>query len=288
MYNAEARRPPAERTGSRFVVSRSCPMLVVITDTIEQGHQTAAALVAQAIKKNPILRLGLAAGNTPIGLYQSLVDLHRSTRLDFSGAEFFSLDEFLGLPSGSSMSYEAFFNQHLFRYVNTDPAQIHLLKGEPQGDIISYCHSYERLIYDRGGIDVQLLGIGINGHLAFNEPMSSFRSRTRVCLLSTETRENLSGTFNQKEVPEWAITMGLGTIAEARTLLMLAFGKEKAKAIARAVEGPLTAATPASSIQTHPNVVLIIDSEAAGDLKHTRYYRQQSSHLAMLLPRNLA
>jgi len=262
-------------------------MLVVITDTIEQGHQTATSLVGQAIKKNPTLRLGLAAGNTPIGLYQRLVDLHRLTHLDFSGVEFFSLDEFLGLPSGSAMSYEAFFHQHLFRYVNADPAHIHLLKGAPHEDIVSYCHSYERLIHDRGGIDVQLLGIGINGHLAFNEPMSSFKSRTRMCLLSTETRENLSGTFNEREVPEWAITMGLGTIAEARTLLMLAFGKEKAKAIAHAIEGPLTAAIPASSIQLHPNAVVILDPEAAGDLKYKSYYRQQSFRLDMLLPGGL-
>ena len=263
-------------------------MLVVITETIEEGHRTAASLVAQSIKKNPTLRLGLAAGTTPIGVYQSLVDLYRSTHLDFSGVEFFSLDEFLGLSSGSSMSYEAFFHQHLFRHVNADPAHIHLLKGEPQGDITSYCHSYEQLIIDRGGIDVQLLGIGINGHLAFNEPMSSFRSRTRMCLLSTETRENLSRTFTEREVPEWAVTMGLGTIAEARTLLMLAFGKEKAKVIAQAVEGPLTAAIPASSIQLHPNAVVILDQEAAGDLKFKSYYQQQSSHLAMLLPRGLA
>ena len=262
-------------------------MLVVITDTIEQGHQTAASLVGQAIKTNPALRLGLAAGNTSIGLYQSLVALHQSTHLDFSAVEFFSLDDFLGLPSGSSMSYEAFFHQHLFRFVNADPAHIHLLKGEPHADIVSYCHAYERLIYDRGGIDVQLLGIGINGHLAFNEPMTSFRSRTRMCLLSSETRERLSQTFHEMKVPEWAVTMGLGTIAEARTLLMLAFGEEKAKAIARALEGPLTAEIPASSIQLHQNVVVILDPAAARSLKYKSYYRQQSSHLAMLLPRNL-
>jgi glucosamine-6-phosphate deaminase len=262
-------------------------MLVVITDTIEQGHLTAASLVGQAIKKNPTLRLGLAAGNSPIGLYQRLIDLHQSTHLDFSGVEFFSLDEFLGLPSGSSMSYEAFFHQHLFRHVNADPAHIHLLKGEPHGDIVSSCDSYERQIHDRGGIDVQLLGIGINGHLAFNEPMSSFRSRTRMSLLSTETRDNLSRMFSETKVPEWAVTMGLGTIAEARTLLMLAFGKEKAKAIGQAVEGPLTAAIPASSIQLHPNGVVILDPEAARDLKYKGYYRQQSAQLAKLLPRNL-
>ncbi|HKQ34998.1 MAG TPA: glucosamine-6-phosphate deaminase [Nitrospiraceae bacterium] len=263
-------------------------MLVVITESIEQGHRTASSLLGQSIKKNPNLRLGLAAGSTPIGVYQSLVDLHRSTHLDFSGVEFFSLDEFIGLPSTSSKSYAAFFHQHLFRHINANPANIHLLQGEVQGDIASHCHSYERLIYDRGGIDVQLLGIGINGHLAFNEPMSSFRSRTRASLLSAETRETLSRTFNETEVPEWAVTMGLGTIGESRALLMLAFGKEKAKAIAQAVEGPLTAAIPASSIQLHPHAVVILDQEAAGDLKFKKYYQQQSSNLAMLLPHGLA
>ena len=263
-------------------------MLVVITETIEQGHRTAASLVGQSIKKNPTLRLGLAAGATPIGVYQGLVDLHRSTQLDFSGMEFFSLDEFLGLPSSSSKSYDAYFHQHLFRHINANLGNIHLLKGEPQGDMDSYCQSYERLINDRGGIDVQLLGIGINGHLAFNEPMSSFRSRTRVCLLTAETRETLSRTFDETQVPERAVTMGLGTIAEARALLMLAFGKEKAKVISQAVEGPLTAAIPASSIQLHPNAVVILDPEAARDLKFKKYYQQQSSHLAMLLPRGLS
>jgi glucosamine-6-phosphate deaminase len=263
-------------------------MLAVITATIEQGYQTAASLVGQAIKNNPTLRLGLAAGHTPIGLYRRLVELRRLTQLDFSRVEFCSLDEFLGLPSESAMRYEAFFHQHFFGHVNADPAHIHLFKSVSHEDIVSHCHAYERLIQDRSGIDVQLLGIGTNVHLAFNEPMSSFRSRTRMCMLSAETRTNLSRTFNQREVPEWAVTMGLGTIAEARTLLMLAFGKKKAMAIAQAIEGPLTAAIPASSIQLHPNVVVILDPEAAGDLRYKTYYRQQSSRLAMLLPSNLA
>jgi glucosamine-6-phosphate deaminase len=117
--------------------------------------------------------------------------------------------------------------------------------------------------------------------------MSSFGSRTRVCLLSAETRETLSRAFKETQVPEWAVTMGLGTIAEARTLLLLAFGKEKAKAIAQALEGPLTAAIPASSLQLHPNAVVILDPEAAEDLKYKSYYRQQSFHLDMLLPGGL-
>jgi glucosamine-6-phosphate deaminase len=262
-------------------------MLILITETIEEGHRTAVSLLSQSIKKHPTLRLGLAAGNTTIGLYQGLVDLHRSAQLDLSGAEFFSLDEFLGLPSGSANSFGAFFHHHLFRHINADPAHIHLLTGEHQGDIVSHCQSYERLIHDRGGVDVQLLGIGVNGHLAFNEPMSSLSSRTRVCLLSAETRAALSRTFNDTEVPESAVTMGLGTIAEARALVLLAFGKDKAQMVAQAVEGSVTSAIPASSIQMHPNVVVILDAAAAGALKHINYYRQQSLQLATLLPHGL-
>ena len=137
-------------------------MLVVITEMIEQGHRTAASLIAQAISKHAALRVGLAAGTTPMGVYQSLIDMHRTAHLDFSRVEFFSLDEFLGLPCGSAMSYEAFFQRQLFRHVNAESAHIHVLKGAPQENIVSYCRSYERLIQARGGVDIQLLGIGIN------------------------------------------------------------------------------------------------------------------------------
>lgn len=251
-------------------------MLVLITETSEEGSRIAGSLVAQAIEQTPALRLGLAAGNTPLGLYRNLVDLHRTARLDFSQVRLFSLDEFIGLPSDSRHSYHTFFHQHLLDHVNIDPAHLHLLNGQAE-DIASYCVSYERLIRNQGGIDLQILGIGQNGHLGFNEPGSSLNSRTGRCFLNASTKHNLARVFDSEPVPEWAVTMGLGTIREARTLLLLAFGAHKAEVVAKSVEGPLRAFIPASSIQLHPNVVLVLDREAAGSLKNQEYYRQQSS-----------
>ncbi|HSE57221.1 MAG TPA: glucosamine-6-phosphate deaminase [Nitrospiraceae bacterium] len=242
-------------------------MLVLIGESAEEAIRIAGSLVAQAIKKTPALRLGLAAGKTPIGLYRNLVDLHRATHLDFSHVRLFSLDEFMGLPRDSSNSYRAFFHQHLIDHINIDPAHLHLLNGPAEEDVASYCASYELLIRNQGGIDLQILGIGGNGHLGFNEPGSSLTSRTRLSLLSESTRRNLARVFDQAQVPEWAVTMGLGTIREARTLLLLAFGAHKAEVVAKALEGPLSASTPASSIQLHPGVILVLDREAAASLK---------------------
>ena len=254
-------------------------MLVLITETPEEGSRMAESFVAQAIKQTPALRLGLAAGNTPIGLYRNLVDLHRTRRLDFSHVRLFSLDEFLGLPSDSPKSYRTFFHQHLIDPINIDPAHLHLLNGSTEEDIVSYCVSYERRIRDQGGIDLQILGIGRNGHLGFNEPGSSLNSRTRRSLLSASTKQALARAFDSEPVPEWAVTMGLGAIREARTLLLLAFEAHKAEVVAKAAEGPLSAFTPASSIQLHPSVVLVLDREAAGSLTNQEYYRQESSQV---------
>ncbi|NGZ09056.1 MAG: glucosamine-6-phosphate deaminase [Nitrospira sp. LK70] len=253
-------------------------MLVLITETSEDGSRIAGSLVAQAIKQTPALRLGLAAGNTPAGLYRNLVDLHRTAPLDFAHVRLFSLDEFIGLPVDSPNHYRVFYHQQLIDHVNFDRTHLYLLHG-PAEDIDSYCVSYERLIRNQGGIDLQLLGIGQNGHLGFNEPGSSLNSRTRRSLLSTSTKHHLAQVFESEPVPEWAVTMGLGTIREAQTLLLLAFGTSKAEVVAKAVEGPLSAFTPASSIQLHPNVILVLDREAAGCLKNQEYYRQQSSQV---------
>ena len=210
-------------------------MPVLITETPDEGSRLAGNLVVQAIEQTPALRLGLAAGKTPIGLYRNLVDLHRATRLDFSHVRLFSLDEFIGLPNDSPHSYCVFFHQHLIDHINIDPAHLHLLNGQAEEDIASYCVSYELLIRNQGGIDLQILGIGRNGHLGFNEPGSSLNSRTRRSLLSASTRQDLAGVFGSEPVPEWAATMGLGTIREARTLLLLAFGAHKAEMVAKAL-----------------------------------------------------
>jgi len=259
-------------------------MLVLLTETVEEGSQTAARLVGQAITKNPALRLGLAAGQSPIGLYRTLVNLYQSAQLDFSRVQIFSLDELLGLPRNSPRSYHTFFHHHLLRHVNVDPAHLHLLNGQTDEDMASYCASYERLIRDHGGIDLQILGIGRNGHLGFNEPGSSLNSRTRVSLLSVQTKENFAQFFDQMPLPERAVTLGLGTIREARALLLLAFGKHKAEAVANALEGPLSASNPASSIQLHPTAILVLDRDAASFLTNQEYYRQEASQLRVLLP----
>jgi glucosamine-6-phosphate deaminase len=258
--------------------------MILITESAEHGGRTAARLVGQAITHNPSLRLGLAAGNTPTGLYRHLVDLHHANRLDFSGVSLFSLDEFLGLPRDNPNGFCAFYHRHLLDHINADPAHVHLLSGEAEKEIGSYCESYERMIREQGGIDLQILGIGRNGHVGFNEPGSSLRSRTRMTLLSDTTRRANAKPFKHDHVPQWAVTMGIGTILEARVLLLLAFGKEKAAAVAKAVEGPLTASLPASAVQWHPAAILVLDRKAASRLKNRLYYQAEASRMKELLP----
>ena len=258
--------------------------MVLITDSAEDGSRTAARLVGQAVKNNPRVRLGLAAGHTPTRLYRHLVELHQTNRLDFSSVSIFSLDEFLGLPSDSPNSFQTFYHRHLLDQLNLDPAHLHLLTGETDKEIGLYCEGYERMIQERGGIDLQILGIGQNGHLGFNEPGSSFRSRTRMTLLTAGTRRANARQFQREKVPEWAITMGLGTILEARVLLLLAFGEEKATAVAKAVEGPLTVSVPASAVQLHSTAILILDRKAASRLKNKKYYRAEAARMHALLP----
>ncbi|HET6674448.1 MAG TPA: glucosamine-6-phosphate deaminase [Nitrospiraceae bacterium] len=259
-------------------------MAILITENAEEGSRTAARLVARAIRNRPTLRLGLAAGHTPTGLYRELVRLYRSEKLDCSDVRFFSLDEWMGLPSDSPNSFRSFFHHHLLDHLNVDPDHIHLLSGQPGPDAAASCAAYERLIRDLGGIDLQLLGIGRNGHLGFNEPGSSLHSRTRFSLLSQQTRRANARFFPKGQVPEWAMTVGIDTILEARFLMLLAFGKEKAAAVAKAVEGPLTASIPASAIQLHPAVIVVLDKPAAARLTNAAYYRREASHLETLLP----
>jgi glucosamine-6-phosphate deaminase len=258
--------------------------MVLITDSAEEGSRTAARLVGQAIKHNPRLRLGLAAGHTPTGLYRHLVELHRANRLDFSSVSIFSLDEFLGLPRDSPNSFHAFYHRHLLDQININPAHLHLLQGDTDKEIRSYCETYERMIQEQGGIDLQILGIGQNGHLGFNEPGSSLHSRTRMTLLSAATLRANAGQLKGAAIPEWAVTMGIGTILEARVLLLLAFGEEKATAVAKAVEGPLTASVPASAVQLHSAGILILDRKAASRLKNKKYYRAEAARMNALLP----
>ncbi|NIM51083.1 MAG: glucosamine-6-phosphate deaminase [Gemmatimonadales bacterium] len=241
-------------------------MLVIIKDDYEAVSQEAARLVADRLHKKPSLVLGLATGSTPLGLYRELIRMHADEGLDFSKVTTFNLDEYVGLPPDHPQSYHRFMRENFFDHINADPRFVHIPDGMVT-EIEAHCQWYEAEIERSGGIDLQVLGIGANGHIAFNEPGSSLGSRTRVKTLSRATREDNARFFRSiDEVPRHAITMGIGTILEAQDVLLMACGDQKAAAIQAAVEGPLTASAPASMIQMHRNAFVIVDRAAASRL----------------------
>jgi glucosamine-6-phosphate deaminase len=223
--------------------------------------------------------LGLATGSTPLATYRELVRMHREEGLDFSGVTTFNLDEYVALPPEHPQSYHAFMDEHFFRHVNVPRDRIHIPHGMAR-DVPAECARYEEAIRAAGGIDLQLLGIGTDGHIGFNEPSSSLASRTRIKTLTERTRADNARFFDGDldKVPFHCITMGVGTIMDARQVLMLAFGGKKAKAVAEAAEGPITAMNPASVLQMHPVAKCIVDEDAAGKLARGDYYRWVYSH----------
>ena len=245
-------------------------------------------MVANAVRRNPGLRLGLATGSTMQGMYQELVRLHRQEKLDFSAVVTFNLDEYLGLSSKHPQSFHYFMQQKFFAHVNVDPANIHIPDGAIKGNYDRYCASYEEAIRRAGGIDLQILGIGRNGHIGFNEPTSSLGSRTRLKVLSKETiHDNRKFFASEGEIPQCAITMGIGTILESKRILLLASGSSKAAAIAKAIEGPLTASVTASALQLHSDVTFIVDRDAGAELKQQEYYQRVLEMTAVLTPERL-
>lgn len=242
-------------------------MLLLIRDDYEALSEEAARWVARLVRRKPNCVLGFATGSTPKGLYTELIRLHRENGLDFSKVTTFNLDEYVGLPPEHPESYHAFMWEHLFDHINVDPRFVHVPHGMAD-DVPAFCAWYERQIADAGGIDLQILGIGANGHIAFNEPSSSLGSRTRIKTLTRTTREDNARFFGAiDDVPKHAITMGVGTIMEARQLLLLASGSAKADAIAKTVEGPISARVPASIVQLHRDAVVIVDQEAGALLE---------------------
>jgi len=249
-------------------------MEIIIQPDVQAATEIAARIVSRLLRGQPKAVLGLATGSTPLPLYRALVAM----KLNWRNVTTFNLDEYVGLPPTHAQSYHHFMRENLFRHVNIQAKNAHIPDGMTK-DILKFCARYEKLIRTAGGIDLQLLGIGTDGHIGFNEPTSSLASRTRIKTLTHRTRKDNARHFGDAEnVPQHVITMGLGTIMEARQCVMLAFGKTKARAVADAVEGPVTANNPASILQMHPNVKLILDEAAASRLKRAEYYRWVYDH----------
>jgi glucosamine-6-phosphate deaminase len=248
-------------------------MEVIIRPDAEQAANLAALLIAARLRAKPDLVLGLATGRTMERVYDRLVTTHRNEGLDFSRSRTFNLDEYIGVPAEDEHSYRYYMNQHLFSRINIDLANTHIPDGMAS-DLREEAAHYEQLIRGAGGIDVQLLGIGEAGHIGFNEPLSALMSRTREKALTPVTRQQNAGMFggNADKVPKRALTMGVGTILDSRELLLLATGGAKASILAKAVEGPITAMISASAMQLHANCKVIVDEEAAGELKERDYY----------------
>jgi glucosamine-6-phosphate deaminase len=233
----------------------------------------AASLVRNVVRRKPNCVLGLATGSTPIGLYRELIRMSKEEGLDFSQTTTFNLDEYLGLGPGHDQSYRYFMEKNLFEKLATRPRVTHVPDGLAQ-DPEMYCEQYEQMIKDVGGIDLQVLGIGRDGHIGFNEPSSSLGSRTRLKTLTEETiHDNARFFAAMDDVPRFAITMGVGTIFEARRCILMASGLNKAKVVARAIEGPVTAQVTASALQLHRDTIVVLDEDASCELERKEYYK---------------
>jgi glucosamine-6-phosphate deaminase len=256
-------------------------MEVTITPNAVDMGKVAAQLIAKEIRKKHDLVLGLATGGTPVSTYTELVRMHKSEGLDFSKVTTFNLDEYVGLSPLDKHSYNYFMWDNLFRHVNISPSNTYVPQGNTDDPEV-FCEWYEAQIKKAGGIDLQLLGIGGDGHIAFNEPGSSFASRTRVKALVKQTIDDNARFFDRPEdVPRFSITMGVGTILEARKILLIAYGKSKADVCARFIEGPVTSQITATALQLHCHATVVLDEDAASKLGRKEYYHwvRDNKHL---------
>jgi glucosamine-6-phosphate deaminase len=245
---------------------------------VRQSEKDAAAWAAQYIQKQkgyfdalasgrPFV-LGLPTGSSPVLVYRELAALHKANRVSFDNVVTFNMDEYAGLPADHPQSYHTFMREHLFSAIKIDERRVHILDGCAK-DLAVECAAYEKAIKDAGGIDLFLCGMGENGHLAFNEPGSSMGSRTRVIALTQNTREVNARFFaNINEVPTQALSVGIGTVMDAREIVVIVTGTRKAAAVAACVEGPVSQGKPLSFLQLHPNVTIVCDEAAASDLKY--------------------
>ena len=242
-------------------------MNVVIAKNYHEISIQAAQLITDQITKKKNTVLGLATGKTPVGMYKELVRKFQRGEIDFSEVVTFNLDEYYGLSLEHPQSYHYFMWDIFFQYINIKKESTHLLNGTTE-NVDEECQQYEHLIQKNGGIDLQILGIGNNGHLGFNEPAISLNSKTHLVNLSKETIQKNSQYFNDiKEVPRQALTMGIGTIMKAQKIILLASGRKKARVIERTINGPVNTQIPATFLQLHNDVNLLIDQEAGSMLK---------------------
>lgn len=245
-------------------------MQVVILDSAEEIGSYAAETILRGVDAGEINVLGVATGSSPLPVYSALAK-RRTPRL--SALTAFALDEYVGLPASHPESYHAVVRREVTEPLGLDPGRVHVPNGAA-ADVEAACADYERAIVAAGGIDLQILGIGTDGHIGFNEPTSSLASRTRIKTLTPATRADNARFFGSADdVPHHCITQGLGTIMDAGSVLLVAQGAAKAQAIARTIEGPLTSMCPGSILQTHPRATVILDAAAASELALNEYYR---------------
>jgi glucosamine-6-phosphate deaminase len=250
-------------------------MEVVITDTVGDASRHAADIIERLMATTPAPVLGLATGSTPKPVYRELIRRHRDQDLSFAGGRVFLLDEYVGLPHDHPETYRRVIEREFTGQIDLPENRIHSPDGAAD-DLVAAAREYERSMAEAGGVDVQILGIGSDGHIGFNEPSSSLGSRTRLKTLTANTRRDNARFFDGDldQVPRHCITQGIATILEARHLVLLAFGAEKAGPLADAVEGPVTSMVPASALQFHPHVTVLVDEAAGSLLDHAGYYRQ--------------
>jgi glucosamine-6-phosphate deaminase len=254
-------------------------MEIVICKTKEEASKLAADMITAAVKKNPKTVLGLATGSTPVAMYTEMAKAVKAKKVSYKSVKTWNLDEYVGLPGTHDQSYRYFMNKNLFEKIDIKLSNTHVLNGMAK-DPAKECATYEAQIKKAGGIDIQVLGIGSDGHIAFNEPGTSLSSRTSVVYLTPSTIKDNARLFfkgKEKEVPTRALSMGVGTICEAKKVIMLAFGKNKADAIKGCVEGPMSQFCTASALQAHNDAWIFCDEEAASKLKLRNYYAWRSA-----------
>lgn len=257
-------------------------MRVIIVENAAQVANAAAEHIAKVVRScaaaDRAAVLGVATGSSPIGTYNALAEIARAEQLDLSEVRAFALDEYVGLVTDHPESYHAVIHRTVTEPLGLNPAHVHVPNGLAD-DLYAACADYETAIAAAGGVDLQLLGIGANGHIGFNEPTSSLASRTRPKTLAPQTRVDNARFFDSLEqVPVHCVTQGIGTILDARKALLVAQGASKADAVAAMIEGPLSSMCPASSLQMHRDATVVIDREAASALTLREYYEHIELH----------